>query len=134
MGRGWSWQTRVKQMERRRIRSMTYRQIDNVVRPPSADGTRRCADCANFPSCTRDRRGNHAVCFVRGNQKTVSPAPAETVPQSSGPTAWDWTRWTLIAVAFLTVSALLIFGLGKGGLVIWLTIMIIFFTVASIRR
>lgn len=31
MGRGWSWETRVKQMERRRTRRLVYRQIDSLA-------------------------------------------------------------------------------------------------------
>ena len=35
------------------------------TRPASADGTRRCSDCANFLRCPKERRaGNHVDCFV----------------------------------------------------------------------
>lgn len=46
MARGWSWQTRVKQMERRRIRRLIYREIDRLsgenqkTDTPAPQGTR----------------------------------------------------------------------------------------------
>lgn len=64
MGRRWTTNQYMDRYERRLERRAFNKMWDNVHRPPSQDGSRRCADCAKNAACTLNRRCNHGACFV----------------------------------------------------------------------
>lgn len=37
----------------------------DITRPPAANGSRRCVDCARNGNCGLNRRGSHTNCFVK---------------------------------------------------------------------
>lgn len=63
MGRRWTTNQYMNRYIRRMERRAFNRSWDNVHKPKSPDGTRKCANCAYDSTCDRPRHGNHMNCF-----------------------------------------------------------------------
>lgn len=132
MGRRWTTNQYMARYFRRLERRAFNRMLDEISHPPSADGSRKCGNCAHNASCTRNRKGNHLNCF-RAISDTTLVETKNSIDLEQGETAQTASEkfasffhklliWSLIVLGIVGIIAFL--SLGKGAVTILLFILL----------
>lgn len=76
------------------------------TRPASADGSRRCADCARNAACPKgSRAGNHVDCFVPHGNGTPAGNPNASENWGSVGTIFSLAAFLLLFLLFQACTA-----------------------------
>lgn len=130
--RRWNSNQYMARYFRRLERRAFNRMLDEISHPPSADGTRKCGNCAHNASCTRNRKGNHLNCFQaisnttqEETKKTIDLEQRETEQTASQK---DISISRILLICFLVMLGVALIGaflsLGSGAVTILLFVLL----------
>lgn len=133
MGRRWTTNQYMARYFRRLERRAFNHMLDEISHPPSADGSRKCGNCAHNASCTRNGKGNHLNCFRAISDTTLGETKnsidleqwetAQTASEKTSSFFHKLLIWSLIILGLVGIVAFLI-KFGKGAVTILLFILL----------